>query len=106
MVEKIVVDSKKSDQETMLALGAKLNEVIELISTRQVALASRRPLVPGPTQHVEYLEVMTKRLESGPYKSLSQSEPNELTKAIGDALTALQEAIQTYKKSLVGATEG
>lgn len=101
MVEKIVVDPQKSDQKTMVELSQKLNEVIELLNAKQVNLAARRSLVPGPAQHVEYLEMMAKRLETGPLKTLSAAEPhNDLTRAIGEALTKFQEAVQAYKETL------
>lgn len=101
MVDKYVVDPQASDQKTMAELTQKLNEVIDTISSNQVSLAARRPLVPGPTQHAEYLEMMAKRLESGPFKTLSAAEPhNDLVKAIGTALTAFQAAVQAYKETL------
>lgn len=97
MVDRYVVDPEKDQDQTIIELAQKLNEVIEVISSQQVSLASRRPPVPGPAQHVEYLEMMAKRLETGPYAAL---EPNELTKAIGEALTKLQAAVEVYKASL------
>ena len=103
MVDKIVVDPQKSDQKTMVELAQKLNEVIEAISSNQVSLASRRPPQPGPAQHIEYLEMMGMRLASGPYKTLSAVDTSDEVKAIGEALTKFQEAVQVYKEKLVAS---
>jgi len=96
MIEKIESVAAASD-----VLTSKLNEVIEVVNRRHVDLTSRRPPTPGPAQHVQYLETMSERLATGPYKSLSETEPNELTKAIGEALTKFQEAVKEYKASLI-----
>jgi len=98
MVTQYVVDPQKDQNQTILELAQKLNEVIAVLS--QPAMRAGRP--PGPAQYIEYLSSMAKRLETGPLKQLSEAEPNELTVAIGDALSKFQAAVEAYKKSLVG----
>lgn len=99
MIDKIAIDPEV--EVTPNALAAKLNEVIDVLGNQ----TGPRLRAPGPAQHIDYLEMMVERLKTGPYKALSESEPNALTEAIGEALTKIQEAVQAYKKSLVGATK-
>jgi len=101
MIDKIVIDPQIAITANVLA--EKLNEVISVLSSGPVR--HQAPPPPGPAQCVNYLETMTQRLQTGPYKQLSEAEPSTLTEAIGEALKQLQVAITEYKKSLVGATK-
>jgi hypothetical protein len=102
MIEKIATDVEVTPSTSDLA--KKFNEVIDVLNN-QVKLMSPRVQQPGPAQAVQYLEMMSERLRTGPYKSLSEFESNALTEAIGETLSKFQEAIKTYKESLVGATK-
>lgn len=103
MIEKIVIDSEVEVSPNTLA--EKFNEVIDVLN-KQVKSMSPQLQQPGPTQHVHYLEMMAERLRSGPYETLSKSEPsNDLIQTIGEALTKFQEAVEAYKASLVGETK-
>lgn len=97
MVEKHVVDPQKSDGQNIIELTNKFNELIESLGRRP-----RPPALPQPnkSQYVEYLEKMGQRMRSGPLMALYQEDPNALTKAIDDSLTAFQNAVATYKASL------
>lgn len=100
MIEKFVVDPKKADQQTMVELAQKLNEVLDVVN--HPMLRAGRPVPPAPSslQHVEFMASMAQRIRSGPLMFVRQSEPNELTKAIEEALGTFQAAVVAYKESL------
>lgn len=100
MIDKIVVDSETV--VTTNTLAKKFNEMIDMLAAGPVR---HQMPPPGPVQHVGYLEGMAERLLTGPYKALSEAEPNALTEAIGEALKQLQVAITAYKESLDVATK-
>lgn len=49
--------------------------------------------------HLKFMETMARRFRSGSYQSLYQEDPCALTKAIGEALSKFQEALQKYRAS-------
>lgn len=101
MVEKLVIDEQKDDKQTLRELVAKVNELVDAVgSVCKSPLELRTRRVPDKTAHVRFMETMCQRLQSGSMMYLYQVEPNELTKEIRTALTALQTTIQEYKKSL------
>lgn len=104
MIDKIAVDPEI--EVTSNVLAEKLNEVIESLNVRP----GGRPVLsqPGPAQHVNYFEMMAQRLQTGPYATLLATDPsNALVLAIGEALTAFQVVVKTYKESLadIGKTK-
>lgn len=105
MIEKFVVDPQKDQDQTILELAQRLNEMVDVVNSP--ALRAGRPVLPtpGPAQHIAFIEMTTQRLLTGPYKLLDETEPNDLTKTIGEALTTLQGAVKAYKESLVGETK-
>jgi len=102
MIERYVTDEQKDLRQEVVGLAEKLNEVIDVLS-RQVKLVAPRQQIPGPAQHVGYLEMMTQRLATGPLATLlKEDESNDLAKAMKETLTKFQGAVQAYKASLVG----
>ncbi len=98
MIEKHVVDPQKADNQNIVELANKLNELIDVVSHRGPRPTG--PPQPSTLQYVEYLEKMCQRIRSGPLMLIRQEDPNALTKAIEDTLGAFQDAVIAFKESL------
>jgi len=99
MVEKLVLDPQKEDKQNIVELTNKLNEVIESVGRRPRPAVS--PPQPSKLQYVEYIEKMCQRIRSVPLAFVRQADPDDLTKAIEDALDAFEVAVMVYKESLL-----
>lgn len=105
MVEKYEPDPQRDLREEVVGVAQKLNELIDVISHSPVGgLPQRRE--PNKLQYVEYMTTVSKRIRSGPLMFIRQDDPNELTKAIEDTLTAFQAAVAAYKESLPVVSPG
>lgn len=99
MVDKYQISTGKTDKQTLVELVEKVNEIVEVVSAR--AGHPQRQL-PGPLEHIQFIETMLQRVQSGPVTFLVQTgQSSDATLSLQQAIVASQKALQLLKTELV-----